>query len=115
MKVQFKNNGIAMKFESLIIAIFDPENKRKYLKGKDPLGFGDADYFSKFVESKEEDFTTGKIMLASALGALAFQFQTKEIANKIRLLILNISKAKTQEDIITQINIAIDLVETIEK
>ena len=113
MKVQYKNKETAMKFESLIIAIFKSKDQN-YQRGIDPLGFGDADYFSKFVDANEEDFTTGKVMLASALGALAFQFPTKVIADEIRQIIMYISQAKTQEDIKIQINKAISLVESID-
>jgi hypothetical protein len=111
MHVQFKDQGIAMKYESLIIAIYATGEENGYWKGMDPLGFGNADTYGRFVEASEEDFTEGKIRFAAAMGGLAYQFRTEEDCEEIRNIILNISKAKTQEDIINLIDQSVELVE----
>jgi hypothetical protein len=96
-----------MQFEALICTIFE-RNGQNFSQGTDPLGFGNADYYINRYSNGEENYIRGKMMLASALGALAYR--NPVISNKIQEIILKLASAKTPNEIDNEIVKSVDLV-----
>ncbi len=114
MKLIYDHDEYPMKFESLIIGIFSINNQIGQWKNMDPLEFANADsYGTLFINEDSQEFIEGKVILAAALGALAFQVKQKETLMKIRILILKFAKAKTQKDIMLLIDESINLVNSL--
>lgn len=81
-------------FQDLILDSFESE----MVKGADPLRHGMQENYSKFVGS-EKEFCEGKVILATALGALAYRFRGSDKESKIRSLTNGLRNASEEPEI----------------
>lgn len=77
--------------------MFCVDFNRGYWKGMDPMSFGMADCYGRFIDVGSPKFVEGKVMLASGLGALAFRFPDQ--GDKIREFVLKVGLANDSKEI----------------